>query len=134
MSESKKPDFKFVTPILCVNNVADSLKHYEDILGFKIEWAWSEEGFGTGLPTFACVVRGDISYFLAEQSQGTPGAWSSLFLDNRDDLDAIYNEYQASGAKILEAPEDKSWGMREMLVEDIDGNKFRIGCSLEECE
>ena len=38
---------------------------------------------------------------------------------------------RASGANILEPPEDRTWGMRELLVADIDGNTFRIGCGSE---
>ena len=132
MPDKSPPGFKFVTPILCVNNVAESLQHYETVLGFETAWTWSEEGFEKGTPVFACVCRGDISYFLAQQNQGNPGSWSSLFLKDKSELEAIHKEYQSSGANILEAPTDKSWGMREMLVEDLDGNTFRIGCTIEE--
>jgi hypothetical protein len=32
--------------------------------------------------------------------------------------------------KITEPPTDKPWGMREMLVEDMDGHTLRIGAPL----
>jgi uncharacterized glyoxalase superfamily protein PhnB len=135
MSNKEKPLFKHVTPILCVNNVEKSLKYYKDILGFSIEWFWSEDkGFNKGTASFASVCRGDIGYFLAEQCQGNPGAWSSLFLENLDELEVLYQEYLKTGADIIEPPEDKPWGMREMLVQDLDGNKFRIGSGLEQNE
>ena len=132
MTWQSKLGFKAITPILCVDNVVSSLEHYSKVLGFEIEWSWSEEGFGKGIPTFACVKRGEVCFFLAQQNQGTPGAWASLFLDNADELDSVFQEYQLSGADIVEEPIDKPWGMREMLVKDIDGNTFRIGCSLNE--
>ena len=50
----------------------------------------------------------------------------------RNSQNLIFQEYQLSGADIVEDPIDKPWGMREMLVKDIDGNTFRIGCSLNE--
>ena len=133
MSDNSKPVFSFQTPILCVNCVPSSLEYYEKSLGFEISWAWSDEGFGKGTPTFASVCRGEATYFLCEQGQGNPGSWSSLFLNNKEELDSIFEEYKESGAKIIEAPENKCWGMCEMLVEDLDGNTFRIGYNLE-CE
>ena len=123
--------FSGVTPILCVDNVARSHAHYEQVLGFAVNWQWSDDQeFEGGEPTFACVCRGDVSIFLAQQGQGQPGAWMSLFLNSLDEVDALHEEYRAAGAKITEPPTDCPWGMREMLVEDLDGNTFRIGCQI----
>lgn len=131
-----KVGFDWVTPVLCVTDLAKSLHHYERVLGFDISWKWSEsEAFGdVSHPTFACVCRGDISLFLCEQGQGQPGAWLSLNVASLDELEEIFQEYQKSSANIVEEPEDCSWGMREMLVEDLDGNTFRIGCLLDSVE
>lgn len=123
--------FTGATPILTVDNVGASLEHYEKVLGFAVSWQWSDDQeFEGGRPTFACVCRGDVSLFLAEQCQGNPGSWISLFLASLEDVDAMHEEFVASGAKIVEPPTDCPWGMREMLVEDLDGNTFRIGCQL----
>ncbi|WP_223788210.1 glyoxalase superfamily protein [Marinicella meishanensis] len=124
--------FNWVTPILCVDNVANSLKHYEQVLGFEVSWSWSDETSfeQPDHPTFACVCRGHVSVFLCEQDQGKPGAWMFLNVENMADFEAIHEEYKKSGANIIEGPEDYSWGMREMLVADLDDNRFRIGCPL----
>lgn len=120
-------------PILCVQDLMASLEHYQSDLGFQVVWTWSnEQHFEGGKPSFACVCRGQVSVFLCEQGQGQPGAWMSLFLNTLADLDAVYKEYQQSGADIAEPPTDRPWGMREMFVRDIDGNVFRIGASLED--
>jgi len=44
-----------------------------------------------------------------------------------DDVDRLHDEYLRSGAKILVPPTDHEWGMREMLVEDRDGHRLRMG-------
>lgn len=128
-----KPGFTWTTPILCVDNVAKSLEHYQSVLGFDIAWQWGDdEKFdGNEPPTFACVTRGEVSVFLGEQRQGNPGSWVFLNVSSKEDLNRIHEEYKKSGADIAEPPEDCPWGMREMLVRDPDGNCFRIGCSLE---
>lgn len=129
----KKPGFSWVTPIFCVTDLVKSLAYYQDVLGFDISWTWSEDdAFDEKVqPTFACVCRGKCSLFLCEQGQGNPGAWVFFNLDTIQDLQTIYQEYQASGADIVEAPEDHSWGMCELVVKDLDGNIFRIGCQSE---
>ena len=45
----------------------------------------------------------------------------------RAELAALHAEYEKSGARILNPPTDEPWGMREMLVADLDGNTFRMG-------
>ena len=128
-----KAQFNWVTPVLYVNDMPKSLKHYEEVLGFEISWEWSEETEfeQPKHPTFACVARGEICLFLCEQGQGNPGTWLCLNVNTLEELDSLHKEYQQSGADIAEPPKDYSWGMREMLVKDIDGNVFRMGCSLE---
>lgn len=124
--------FTWVTPVLCVSDLVKSLEHYDQVLGFEKAWAWSEkEAFDEKKrPTFACVCRGEISIFLCEKGQGNPGAWLSLNVGSLNELQEIFAEYKNSSANIIEEPQDYSWGMREMLVQDLDGNTFRIGCSL----
>lgn len=127
-----KPGFTWITPVLCVNDMRKSLAHYKDVLGFDITWTWSEsDAFDEpGEPTFSCVTRGDYSLFLCEQGQGTPGAWICLNVNTRDELSQLFDEYKNSGAEIVQDPTDEPWGMCEMVVKDMDGNVFRMGCSL----
>ncbi len=125
----KEPGFTFVTPVLCVNDLPQSLTYYRDRLGFAVAWAWAEEEAfeAPSHPTFACVCRGEVSVFLCEKGQGNPGSWLMLNLSDREQLDVVHREYQQSGAKIVQPPTDESWGMREMIVADLDGNTLRIG-------
>jgi len=120
------------TPILCVNDLAASLVHYRDVLGFRINWQWSEaQAFDeNAAPTFACVGRGEVGIYLCQQDQGQPGTWLFLRLASLEDLSAVHDEFEAAGAEILEPPTDRPWGMREMHVADPDGNTFRIGAAL----
>lgn len=53
--------------------------------------------------------------------------WMYLNVASLEDLAALYHEYQAKAARIIEPPTDKPWAMREMLIEDVDGHILRIG-------
>ena len=63
----------------------------------------------------------------AQEAQGGPGMWMYLDLASVEDLAALYQEYLEKAVKIPEPPTDKPWGMREMLIEDVDGHTLRIG-------
>lgn len=128
-----KIGFNWVTPIFCVSDLNLSLDYYAKTLGFEVNWVWSEQkAFDEKeKPTFACICRGEISIFLCENGQGNPGAWLCLNLSSAEALQKIYTEYRNNSALIVEEPQDCSWGMREMVVEDPDGNTLRIGCAIE---
>jgi len=111
-------------PILNVKNVAASLDYYCNRLGFEKEFCWPRE---QALPTFAQVTRGHFSVMLAQEAKGGPGMWMYLDLASLEDLATLHQEYLANAVKIIEMPTDKPWGMREMLIEDVDGHILRIG-------
>ena len=50
--------------------------------------------------------------------------WMSIFIE---DVDALYREYQKSGAIVRLPPTNMPWGTREMNVEDLDGHRLRMG-------
>jgi uncharacterized glyoxalase superfamily protein PhnB len=114
-------------PILNVKNVAASLDYYCTRLGFEKDFCWP---WGQALPTFAQVSRGHFSVMLAQEAQGGLGMWMYLDLASVEDLAALHQEYLTNAVKITEQPTDKPWGMREMLIEDVDGHTLRIGAPL----
>ena len=110
-------DFKAATPILNVKNLQASMDYYVQKLGFEKMWDWGDP------PDFGCVGRGKVEIFFCQGCQGQSGMWMSIFMD---DVDALYEEYKKSGATILDPPTNYPWGTREMLVEDLDGHRFRM--------
>ena len=117
MPNGTAPDpiaFGGVTPVLRVGDVAASRDYYLQVLGFKIDF----EGEG-----FLSVSRGNCRLFLCEGDQGHAGSW--VWIDGKD-VEALYEEYKASGAKIRHPPTNYSWAL-EMQVEDLDGNVLRLG-------
>jgi uncharacterized glyoxalase superfamily protein PhnB len=111
-------------PILNVKNVATSLDCYCTRLGFEQDFSWP---WGQTPPTFVQVSRGHFSVMLAQEEQGGPGMWMYLDLASLEDLAALHQEYLAHGVQVIEPPTDTPWGMREMLIEDVDGHILRIG-------
>lgn len=113
-SSPKPVRFGGVTPILCVENVAASVEYYVIVLGFKIDF--HESGM-------ASVSRGRCGLFLVEGDQGHPGGWVWVGVS---DVEALFEEYRAKGARLRHPPTNYSWAY-EMQIEDLDGNVLRFG-------
>jgi uncharacterized glyoxalase superfamily protein PhnB len=119
-------------PILCVQSVEESIAYYVGSLGFRLGWTWSDQAqrfLQTGeeaSPTFALVGRGQVQIMLSQQSQGVPGVWLHLDVHTPEALDALYAEWSRNGARVVEPPSQRAWGMVEMRVSDLDGHMFRV--------
>ena len=92
-----------------------SLRYYVDVLGFeKADW---------GSDDFTHVKRNSAGIYLCRGGQGQAGTWVWIGVE---DVEALYEEYRASGARIRHAPENYPWA-HEMKVEDPDGHVLRFG-------
>jgi uncharacterized glyoxalase superfamily protein PhnB len=47
-------------------------------------------------------------------------------MESEAEVDAVFAEWKAAGPKVVAAPEDKAWKLREFLVADVDGNLIRV--------
>jgi predicted enzyme related to lactoylglutathione lyase len=92
-----------------------SLQYYVEVLGFR-NADWGTEDFTT-------VNRDGAGIYLCRGGQGCSGTWAWIGVE---DVQALYAEYQASGAKIHHAPRNYPWAL-EMHVEDTDGHVLRFG-------
>jgi len=111
-------EFESSIPILSVRDFSASVDYYVNKLGVKRLWDWGQP------PAFGCISRGNVEIFLCQGAQGQSGTWMAINVTN---VDALYEEYKTSGAIIIEPPANYSWGMRKMLVGDLDDHRFRVG-------
>jgi GNAT superfamily N-acetyltransferase len=110
--------FRNSAPILYSSDIKKSIQYYTEVLGFDNEWTWDDE------PSFGGVNKDSIQIFFCKNGQGHPGTWFAIVVDNVDEL---HQRIQTKGGHIVSAPENKEWGLREMLVQDPDGHIIRFG-------
>jgi predicted enzyme related to lactoylglutathione lyase len=115
LMEISRTRFEHANPILRVEDMPGSLRYYTEVLGFTAE-EWSGDDFG-------CVIRDGAAIYLSRADQGAPGAWVWIGVE---DVEALYAEYQASGAQIRHPPVNYPWAY-EMQVLDPDGHVLRFG-------
>ena len=117
MSNATTGQLNHVTPIVRVASVARGMAFFLDVLGFQKEWLYE---------TIGCVRRGGVVIFVSEK-QGAFGSWLWFHVKN---VDAFRDEIASRGAKIVQEPSDMEHGMRELWVEDPDGNSYRFASNI----
>jgi uncharacterized glyoxalase superfamily protein PhnB len=121
MSSTADVQLRGAAPVFVVNDVLRSVEHYREVLGFHTEFLYGEPTF------YAGVERGNVLIHLqsARESRKQPGqAAMNVFVS---DVDALYEELKARGARLMNAPKDYPYGMRDFNVLDPDGNEICFG-------
>jgi uncharacterized glyoxalase superfamily protein PhnB len=107
--------------VFVVKDIAGSIEHYRDALGFTVTFEY-------GAPLFyACLCRDEVALHLlaAHQTGRLPGNGAMcVFVD---DVDGIHAELATRGANVVKPPQDYDYGMRDFDVVDLDGNQLTFG-------
>src|SRR5688500_8266734 len=90
--------FEHASPILRVEDMPRSVRYYTQTLGFSLE-EWSDDEFG-------CVTRDGAVIYLSLGDQGAPGTWVWIGVG---DVGTLYEEFQATGARIRQPPVNQPW-------------------------
>ncbi|QOZ67266.1 bleomycin resistance protein [Bradyrhizobium arachidis] len=107
--------------VFAVSDIAASLAYYRDVLGFEVTFEYGQP------PSYACLCRDEVGLHLlaAAATKRLPGH-GGLCVFVRD-VDRIYAEVSGRGARLLNRPEDRDYGMRDFDVVDADGNQITFG-------
>jgi uncharacterized glyoxalase superfamily protein PhnB len=116
--------FPAPVPEIPAAHVEKAAAYYVNTLGFTFGWGDDAGGI-------AGIFRGNCRLFLTNHSFREPYGnvgpiliW--LNLNSKAEVDELFAEWQASGAKIVSEPEDKRWKLREFIAADLDDNLIRV--------
>jgi len=115
---SVRKQIECIAPILSVADIAISINYYVQSLGFTEDWHYRDGDFA-----ICGVSRDGHAIYLCKGPQGNPGTWVWIGVE---DVDRLFDEFQASGALIVKPPTEYPWA-REMHVTDPDRHVLRIG-------
>lgn len=132
--------FNKLTPNLSVRNVAESVKFYQEILGFKLEMAVPD---GTTRIENAIIEEEEYAYAIVRKDEvflmflneanfkcdipalhGFPQGASVLFYIDVDDIKEIYSQLE-NRVEIAKALETTWYGMQEFYIRDC--NNYILG-------
>lgn len=121
------------SPVLGVRRVRTTAEYYRDVLGFTLDpvdgvfQPSPDEPDGVyaivkrqGVWIHFQVRRGDVP----ERKRGAFERDAYLYID---DVDAFHADLKRRGVKILEPPSLTPYGIREMVIEDLNGCRIAFG-------
>jgi uncharacterized glyoxalase superfamily protein PhnB len=121
------------SPVLGVRHVRQTAEYYRDVLGFSLDpvegvFQPSEDEPGG---VYAIVKRGSVwIHFQVRRDDLPDRKRQSLERDVYvyvDDLGALYADLQRRGAVITQPPRMAPYGLREIVVEDLNGYRLTFG-------
>jgi uncharacterized glyoxalase superfamily protein PhnB len=131
-------DTTIYSSFLAHNDAEAALGFYRDILGFEVRLDVGYEGMRwitvgpVGQPSTSIVLHPPaVDPGITEDERRTiiemmaKGTYGGLLLATPD-LDATFEQVQASGAEIVQEPINQPYGVRDCAVRDPAGNLIRI--------
>ncbi len=111
-------DCEQVHPSLAVPDVRAAVRFYTEKLGFQPGFTWGDP------PTMAGVLLGRTQLFLERGTPCPEGCSVYFVIGNADQLHA---HHRANGVEIVRPPDDRSWGLRDYTVRDLNGYRLTFG-------
>ncbi|HJW94086.1 MAG TPA: VOC family protein [Thermoanaerobaculia bacterium] len=119
------------TPQFTVPDLIRTVSYYRDVLGFEVAGYWDGEQVSDEPrdPVFAIVQRDRVRIFFnrgaAAQTGRADGAYDVYFTVNG--VDELASDFRTRGAEILDGPEDRVYGQREVVIRDCNGIVLTFG-------
>jgi len=115
---------------ICCNavfHVADlqrSLKFYQEILGFNVDFKWGEPNFYAGLSL------GEVSLHIGSKYRFKNNTGHGHIYITCDEVDSYYKDLSDKGVEIMGPIGDQDYGLRDFVISDPDGNSIGFGAEI----
>ncbi len=130
----------WLSPMLTVRDVPESIRFYENAFGFRAEMTMPDDD---GKIIYASInYKGQLLFMLMPEGACDSPALApvsnnvespvSLYV-YCDDVDTLYKQAKANGAKSDSEPEDMFWGDRTSCLKDPDGHNWTFATKVKEC-
>ena len=93
--KNMKPTIDNIVPVLSVGSYEETVSHYVEWLGFKVDWEYREEQF----PFVISITRDGFSFMLTE-SQTSTGSWTTIYVSDLEAMSEELNSLRSNSVKI----------------------------------
>ena len=118
---------------LLVDNMAEMIRFYRDVLGFEIKEPENTSNVyllkdGTLFLLYGRKDFEKLTHHKYDYVKGLNGhSEIALYVDTFEEVDAAFRNAVANGAKPVLEPETEPWGQRTSYIADPEGNLIEIG-------
>ena len=127
LADSRKPLLNRIlnsvissTATFAASDIEATLAYYKDVLGFESTWTWGDP------PVFGTASKGGVTIAFNLQPELAAKNRGHQHGIRVEDADELYELHKSRGANFVSEIEDQSWGMREYVIEDLNGYHLRI--------
>jgi uncharacterized glyoxalase superfamily protein PhnB len=129
MSYNPEEGYPRVVPVLAYEDVAAAIGWLSSAFGFREVLRWTDPA---GIVRVAEMESDGGAVMLEARERGGAGESRSrshgchyilVFVDR---VDEHFERARQAGARIMTEPEDKPWGLRQYLAEDLGGHRWEF--------
>ena len=113
--QGPEPILSHVEPVFAVRDISETLKYWQDILGFPSKWTWGDPPNHGGVSWQKIFIQFTLNPVLAASSKGN-SIWIRV-----ERVESFYHFHQKNNAEIVAPLEDKPWGLAQYTLREING-------------
>lgn len=111
-----EPFISHAEPVLAVNDVAETVKYWHEVLGFPGHWTWGTPPNHGGVSWHGAFIQ------FSRDSEGAERLRGQCVWIRVKNIRELYQMHQDRNAQIVMHLERQPWGFEEYVVKDLNGN------------
>ena len=115
MDDSQQPSFSHAEPVLSVHSVAETIKYWQEVLGFPNQWSWGDPPTHGGVSWHGAAIQFSHNPPLAAARHG-----HSIWIRVRN-IELLYQIHQDNKAEITMPLSKQAYGLSEYVIKDNNG-------------
>ena len=111
-----QPVLSHAEPVLAVRDISETIRYWQDVLGFPAQWTWGEPPTHGGVSWHGVYIQFSQNPALAAASKRN-SIWIRV-----QRVEALYRFHQKNKAEIVAPLENQPWGMAQYSLRETNGH------------
>jgi GNAT superfamily N-acetyltransferase len=122
------PIFSHAEPVLAVHDISDTIRYWQNVLGFPGKWTWGDP------PEFGSVSwHGAFIQFIQHPTLATSSKGNNIWI-RLQHIETLYRLHQENNAEIVAPLEAHPYGMWQYTVRELNGYYIHFAAPVEKRE
>jgi uncharacterized glyoxalase superfamily protein PhnB len=129
MDAQTLPNYSAAVPVIATADVSNTVRYFEQTLGFKQQWTWGEP------PVYAGIKAGGAILYITHDPDTAAAIKERRLAPDIflwvNQIDQVYDQHRARNADIVEELTARPWGVRQYVVREPNGYHIKVAESYE---